>query len=110
MLEPQEGDAEQWIIVGRLFSAAALPPTSPFTGAPVQSGELAIFGQAGACLHLMANGTWFLQGNLTVNGSVSATGNVVAGLGGPDQAGLQTHNHGGVTAGVSHTTAPTAGS
>ena len=93
VLEPQEGDAEQWIITGRLFSTAALPPSSPFTSAPIQSGEMAIFGQGGACLHLLANGTWALMGNLAVTGSITATGNVTAGLGTGDQVDMLGHAH-----------------
>ena len=70
LLEPQEGDSENYVITKRLFSAGSLPPNSPSTSAPVQSGEMAIFGASGACLHLHADGTWWLAGDLHVNGDV----------------------------------------
>lgn len=44
-----------------------------------------------------------------VTGSIQATGNVIAGAGGADQVGLQTHDHGGVTTGAGNTGAPNAG-
>lgn len=105
----QEGDAEQWIIVGRLFSTEAMPPVSPFTGAPVQSGEVAVFGQAGACLHMQADGTWGLAGDLHVTGNITATGNVTAASGGGSSVDLLAHRHGGVQTGGGSTGAPTPG-
>jgi phage gp45-like len=38
-------------------------------------------------------GNYTLTGNLSVIGNVSATGSVIAGSGGADQVGLQTHKH-----------------
>lgn len=48
-------------------------------------------------------------GVLRFGGTLQATGNVVAGEGGGDQVGLQSHTHGGVAAGAAQTSAPTAG-
>ena len=67
----QEGDGEQGIIVGRLWSANALPPPTP-------SGELWLMHSTGSFIKLLNNGsiesnapTWTHTGNLHVNGDVS---------------------------------------
>lgn len=103
IVAPQEGDGQQWVVIGRVFSNAKPPPASPVTSAPVQSGEAAIIGAGGSCLHFKADGSVWLHGNLNVQGNIGATGTVTAGVGGSDQVGLQTHTH------PANNTAPTAG-
>jgi hypothetical protein len=46
---------------------------------------------------------------VTINGDLHATGAVIAGFGGGDQVGLQTHKHSGVQTGSGNTSSPTAG-
>ena len=67
----QDGDAEQGVIVGRLWSNAATPPSAP-------CGELWLVHQTGSFLKLLNDGTvesnaatWKHTGNLTVSGDVS---------------------------------------
>ena len=118
MLVPQEGDAEQWHISHRVFSVQAMPPTAAGTGQPVQSGEIAIFHSSGSYLHLDNAGNVWLQANAQLNitapttvvtGDVHVTGAVIAGFGGPDQVGLQTHRHGTSGSTAASTIVPTAG-
>lgn len=97
---PQEGDAQQWVMIGRLFSNAAPPPQSTFTNAPIQPGEIGIFAGS-TMLHLKADGAW-------LKGDFHVTGAVVAGYGTGDQVGLQSHKHGTGSA-AAGTIAPTAG-
>jgi hypothetical protein len=66
----QEGDAEQGVIVGRLWSNAAPPPNAP-------PGELWLLHRTGSFLKLHNDGsiesqsaTWTHTGDLHVNGNV----------------------------------------
>jgi phage baseplate assembly protein V len=66
----QDGDAEQGVIIGRLWSDAATPPNAP-------TGELWLVHQTGSFLKLHNDGsieshaaTWKHTGNLTVSGDV----------------------------------------
>jgi phage baseplate assembly protein V len=67
----QDGDAEQGVVVGRLWSNAAQPPAAP-------AGELWLQHATGSFLKLHNDGsiesnaaTWRHTGNLQVNGDVS---------------------------------------
>ena len=67
----QEGDAEQGVIVGRLWSNNVAPPNAP-------AGELWLIHQTGSFLKLHNNGsiesqagTWTHTGDLRVSGNVS---------------------------------------
>ncbi|MGY0482575.1 phage baseplate assembly protein V [Endobacter medicaginis] len=78
LVVPQEGDSEHWHVVSRIFSQVAMPPVSPATNKPVQSGEVGVFTN-GAYLHV-SGGTIYAQasqfklhGNLVVDGSISST-------------------------------------
>ncbi len=66
----QEGDAEQGVIVGRLWSNAAVPPNAP-------TGELWLLHRTGSFLKLQNDGsiqsqsaTWTHSGDLHVTGDV----------------------------------------
>lgn len=117
---PQEGAAEQGIVVGRLYSTQQQPPqpqNAPNGSAtPVQAGEIALVHQTGATIRLCNNGTIYIQastinvqGNLAVTGAITATGNVTAAQGGGDQVDLQQHKHSGVQTGTGQSGAPVAG-
>ena len=102
LLTPQEGDAEQLHISHRVFSTVSMPPTAVGTRKPVQAGEIAAFHSSGSYFHLSNDGNVWLQAhgqlNVTapltlVTGDVHVTGAVIAGYGGADQVGLQTHTH-----------------
>lgn len=102
LLEPLEGDSEQFVITARLFSTQAMPPVSPATGQVVQPGELAIIMQNGSFLHFAASGevfgqatSWSLKGNVAVTGNITATGEITRGQGGADQVTLGQHIHTG---------------
>lgn len=100
LVVPVEGDAEHPVVIGRLFDATTLPPSSPFTKTYVQPGELALFSDGGSCLHF-ANGQLYLKGDLHVDGVIIATGDVQA-----KEVSLQTHQHGGVQTGQGFTSTP----
>jgi phage baseplate assembly protein V len=63
---PQEGDAEQGVIAGAAFSQATPPPAAPV-------GELWLVHQSGSSLKLTNDGTIHIQGNVVVNGTLTAT-------------------------------------
>ncbi len=119
LIEPHEGDAENWVISHRIFSTASPPPNSPATGNPIKPGELAIIMGCGSYLHFDVAGNvwgkaatqWNMVGNVKWTGTMDVTGEVTAGSGGADQVGLQTHTHTGTDShGYGFTTnAPTAG-
>ena len=82
-----EGDSDYPIVVARLFDAVMTPPTSYATGKPVQAGEVGVILRDGTTLHVTP-GTVFIKANLSVTGSIVATGDVTAGM-----VTLQTHTH-----------------
>lgn len=67
------------------------------------TGNLVISG------NLELSGTIEGVGGGTYGGALKTSGNIIAGFGGGDQVGLQSHVHGGVTPGGGVTAAPTAG-
>ena len=67
----QEGDTQQGIILGRLWSAKTMPPAAP-------SGALWLVHGSGSCIKLNEDGSiestapnWVHHGNLQVSGDVS---------------------------------------
>jgi hypothetical protein len=65
----------------------------------VAPGDAGLFAQ-GAIVHLSASGIGLTgnvahAGNYTLTGNLSVTGSVIAGAGGADQVGLQSHRHPG---------------
>ena len=97
LIVPVEGDAEHPVIVARVFDAVTIPPVSPATGKPVQPGEVGIFLEGGAFLHMSGNATT-IGGALSVMGTITASGDVVAGT-----ISLEAHVHAGVQAGTAFT-------
>lgn len=89
-----EGDAEHPMVIGRLFDTIVTPPVSPATSQPVQAGEIGVFLEGGAYLHLTQGGI-FIGGNVTINGSLTTTGDVTAG-----KVSLQQHLHSEVQSGT----------
>lgn len=62
-LIPQEGDIEQGIVVGCLFSSKQLPPPAP-------SGEFWLVHAGGTSLKICNDGTIRINGNLYVSGDI----------------------------------------
>lgn len=115
MVAPHEDDAENWRVVGRLFSTAQPPPNSPVTSNPVKSGEVAIINGA-ACVHFTNDGTVHihattieLTGTVTVTGAITATGNITAGFGTNDSVTVLGHDHHSVQTGSGVSGPPVAG-
>ena len=88
-----EGDAEHLVVIARLFDTVATAPVSPATAQPVQPGEIGLFLSGGTYLHLTAGGL-FVGGDVTVSGTLTATGDIVSG-----GISLQHHLHDGVQTG-----------
>lgn len=63
LLVPQEGDVEQGIIIGRVFSRQSMPPAAPV-------GELWLVHKSGSSLKLCNDGTIRVTGDLHVAGDV----------------------------------------
>jgi phage baseplate assembly protein gpV len=63
VIAPQEGDMEQGIILGHIFSKAQVPPNAPV-------GELWLIHKSGSSLKLQNDGTVQITGDLHVNGDV----------------------------------------
>jgi phage baseplate assembly protein V len=63
LLVPQEGDGEQGIIVGKVFSVKQVPPAAPV-------GEFWLVHQSGSFLKLCNDGTIRINGDLHVAGDV----------------------------------------
>lgn len=83
LLLPTEGNTEHAVIVGRIFSQAALPPKT-FTDqynqgqtSFAQPGEVALVHQSGAFLRLI-DGMVVINGNVTVNGTIHATNTITS--------------------------------
>lgn len=107
LVQPVQGDGDGWAIIARLFTTARMPPVSTATGKPVQQGEAAIV-TSGAVLHLvgdtvyvqaaklMTKGEWKHEGNLELDGTIHATGDMTAGT-----VSAQQHVHTGVKSGSS---------
>jgi uncharacterized protein involved in type VI secretion and phage assembly len=60
---PQEGDVEQGVIIGRVFSVKQMPPAAP-------GGEFWMVHQSGSFLKLCNDGTIRISGDLHVAGDV----------------------------------------
>jgi hypothetical protein len=63
LLVPQEGDIEQGIIIGRIFSNKQMPPVVP-------DGEFWLIHQSGCFLKFCNDGTIRIRGDLHVQGNV----------------------------------------
>ncbi len=86
------GDAEHGVIAMAAHGGPLTAAISPVTGKPAQSGEFGIF--IGPLYMHLANGKIYMGGgDLVLNGNMTATGNVTAGMGGGDQVDLLNHTH-----------------
>jgi phage gp45-like len=114
---PSGSDAVLACIAGdRSNSAVIATGNSPSRPMNKVAGESVVFNAFGITIYLSQNGIMINGGGkpisitncptLTQNGDIHATGAVIAGFGGADQVGLQTHKHGEGTA-AAGTTAPT---
>lgn len=112
------GDHNHGIIIGGSWSAASNTPQPAKTpggaAAPVAAGEAALVSKAGSYVLLNNDGSVLaVSGQMSVfmssdgitingggqpvhvmNGDLHVDGAVIAGFGGADQVGLQTHRHG----------------
>lgn len=61
-----------------------------FTG--LNDGEVVLYDMNGNSIRLTQNGI-VITGNVNLTGDLHVTGAVIAGFGGSDQVGLQTHQH-----------------
>jgi phage baseplate assembly protein V len=82
LLVPQEGDIEQGIIIGRVFSAKQTPPPAP-------GGEFWLVHETGSFLKLCNDGTIRIGGDLHVIGDVYDRHGSLSGL----RAHYDTHTH-----------------
>jgi phage baseplate assembly protein V len=82
LLVPQEGNVEQGIIVGRVFSVKQASPPAP-------SGEFWLMHQSGSFLKLSNDGTIRINGDLHVAGDVYDRHGSVSALRGH----YNSHNH-----------------
>jgi uncharacterized protein involved in type VI secretion and phage assembly len=78
----QEGDAEHGVVVGRAWSDTARSPPAP-------PGELWLVHQSGAFIKLSNDGMIHLQGNTSIAGNLSVSGDVSDGHG--KLSSLRTH-------------------
>jgi phage baseplate assembly protein gpV len=79
---PQEGDAEQGLILASTWSAQAAPPVAP-------NGEFWLVHSTGASLKLQNDGTVRINGDLHVTGDVYDTHGPLSGL----RAHYDAHTH-----------------
>lgn len=56
VLVPQEGSIDGYIVLGCMFSDRHVPPVSPVTGQPAQSGEIFGILTGGSYFHMQAGG------------------------------------------------------
>lgn len=85
-LAPQEGSGQSYAVIGGAFSTADNPLPTP-------SGEWWLVHAKGQFIKLLNDGSISSSGIWNHAGDFHATGAVVAGSGGGDQVGLQTHTH-----------------
>ncbi len=93
------GDRSQAVVVAHNHQTYRLTGLAP-RDAAVYAWGFSVWIQVSG---IAISGNVALTGNLTVTGSITATGSIIAGHGGGDQVGLQTHEH------TANNTAPTAG-
>jgi phage baseplate assembly protein V len=82
LLVPQDGDVEQGVIVGRVFSANQMPPAAP-------GGEFWLLHQSGSFLKLCNDGSIQIKGDLHVAGDVYDQHGPLSGL----RAHYNSHTH-----------------
>lgn len=98
-LMPDAGDHNSYVVVGATWSNAARPP------AGVKQGEVVLVHSTGSKISMTNDGkvtvadaggcslAFTNDGNAILTGNLNVSGSVIAGYGGADQVGLQTHRH-----------------
>lgn len=84
-----DGDRSKAVVIATNHQSHRMTGVAP--------GDAGLYAQ-GAIVHLSAGGIGLTgnvahAGNYTLTGNLSVTGSVIAGAGGSDQVGLQTHHH-----------------
>ncbi len=95
LLVPQEGDVEQGIIVGRVFSSTQPPPSAP-------CGEFWLLHKSGSFLKLCNDGMIHISGDLHVAGDVYDQHGPLSGL----RAHYNAHTHHAGNAGTTGSPTP----
>ncbi|HQT43872.1 MAG TPA: phage baseplate assembly protein V [Halothiobacillus sp.] len=97
-LTSQEGDSDNYVIIGRVYAAQGgiTPPPAP-------SGEFWLVHKTGSFIKLLNNGDIASSGNWTHTGSITATGDVIG-----NGISLDNHTHTSESPGTP-TSAPIAG-
>lgn len=90
LLVPQDGDAEQGVIIGRSFSTKQMPPVVP-------GGEFWLVHQSGSFIKLCNDGTVRINGDLHVLGDVFDRHGSVADLRGHYNSHTHTISSNGTT-------------
>jgi hypothetical protein len=86
-----------------VLTPSGITVTLPGGGVMTVNGNVAITG------NLALGGQITAVGGGTFAGHFETSGDVIAGVGGADQVGLQTHKHGGITTGGGQSGSPTPG-
>jgi phage baseplate assembly protein V len=107
IVAPHDGDADNLVIIGRVYSQAQMPPAGI-------SGEFWLVHKTGSFLKLTNDGNIQSQAPIwTHTGAIHATGEIVRGFGTSDQVTLGGHIHDQATDsagdGEEPTTPPVAG-
>ena len=108
----QVPDAYLWLKTDGSFKLAAkggFVIESDTAGNGVITGNLTVNGNLIANDNLQLGGLIQSSSGGHYGGNIQTSGNVIAGFGGGDQVGLQSHVHSGVQVGGGSTAAPTAG-
>jgi hypothetical protein len=95
IVAPQEGDVEQGIIIGRLFSIKQVPPAAP-------CGEFWLVHESGSFIKLCNDGTIRMKGDLHVDGDVFDRQGSVSRL----RAHYNSHTHTGQFSGTTSQPSP----
>jgi phage baseplate assembly protein V len=87
IVQPHEGDADNLVITGRVYSQAQVPPNA-------QAGEFWLVHQSGSFIKLTNDGNMESQAPIwTHTGAFHATGEIIRGFGTGDQVTLGGHTH-----------------
>lgn len=105
IVQPIQGDGEQWAVIARTFTTQDTPPLSTATEKPIQQGEVALVTK-GAVIHMIGDtvhiqaahiaskGEWKHDGILHTTGDITSDKDVIA-----SGVSLKNHVHTGVKGG-----------
>ena len=102
------GSLRRFNIADGIYVGGCITPGTPTQYIAFTAQGITVSDLNGNVLKLTSAGI-AITGNMAVTGNISATGTIVAGKGGADQVGLQTHLHTSAASG-SPTSSPTPGS